>query len=149
MTQDERAFWERVFFTAFPSCADARTAGMYASSALRELRLASREHARASTFILPTFGAGDVEQAFPCEHGRPGGPQFCIFCLRRRGDRAEERAATLATKLRQIVSNARDEGRADMRSVDEQLIDEARKVLEGAEPGSVEADDADALRGSR
>lgn len=35
----------------------------------------------------------------PCIHGQPGGEQFCVFCLRKRGDDAWLICATLANVL--------------------------------------------------
>ena len=35
----------------------------------------------------------------PCEHGQAGGAEFCVFCLRTRGDRALETVDTMARLL--------------------------------------------------
>lgn len=70
-------------------------------------------------------------------------PAFCSVCLDAadsRGKKAEARVKLLEGWLRAIVNNARDEGRADMRdSVDEQLIEEARALLDGRAPSVSEA----------
>lgn len=52
----------------------------------------SREHPRRDEYAA----AAHAFLAVRCEHDQPGGSQFCIFCLRARGDRMHLALSTIA-----------------------------------------------------